>query len=74
MIADASRKFSIDPDDLAWLDDALVEAADVADHRADEAAGDGDDGERKSTADLLVELALQTLSHRPDGKRRCVCR
>ncbi len=59
LIADAAGKFGIDPGDLAWLDDALVEAADAADRRADEAAGAGDDRERKSTADVLVELALE---------------
>jgi hypothetical protein len=58
LIAEVARKFGTTPEDLAWLDDELVEAADQADRRADEAAGAGDEGERKSTADLLVELAL----------------
>ncbi len=57
-IAGVARKFAADAMDLDWLNQAIIDAADAADHRADEAAGNGGDA-AKSTADLLVELALE---------------
>jgi hypothetical protein len=57
-VARIAKRFEVDVEDLEWLNDALVEAADDADRRADEDAGDANYRERKNTADLLVELAL----------------
>jgi hypothetical protein len=58
-ISRAGERLSVDPGELTWLHEGLVEAADAADRRADEAAASGGgDRERKSTADELVELAL----------------
>jgi hypothetical protein len=56
LIAGVSKKLGIDITELDWLHDEIVTKADAADECAD-AASQGED-ERKSTADLLVEIAL----------------
>lgn len=58
-IASVAKQFGAEAKEIDWLNSALVEAADDADHLADEAAGEGGDEKRKSTADMLVDLALQ---------------
>jgi hypothetical protein len=54
-----AKLFGADVSTLGWLDQALVDAGDDADRRADEAAGNAENCERKNTADLLVEMALR---------------
>jgi hypothetical protein len=56
LVGKAVKKFGADADHFDWLEDDLVLLADAADMQADEAY-DGEAGQ-KSTADLLVELAL----------------
>ena len=56
LIHDMARTCGVDVVQLEWLDEAIVAAADQADELADRAVGESE--ERKSTADLLVELAL----------------
>jgi hypothetical protein len=58
-IGDIAKRFSENEANLEWINQALIEAADEADHRADEAASAVDDREQKSTADMLVDLALE---------------
>lgn len=58
-IKGAAKKLHVDPDSLAWLRDELPLHADQADAKLEDMIGDDhDDGEKKSTSDLLVELAL----------------
>jgi hypothetical protein len=67
----AASKFAVEAKELAWLDDAIVSAADEADAQAEaEVAADTGDAreERKSQATQLVELADNVeLFHDPDG-------
>ena len=56
LIHDLVRTREVEPKELEWLDAAIVAAADAADEHADQAVADVE--ERKSTADLLVDLAL----------------
>lgn len=70
-IRTAAGKFEVDDEELSWLDDAIVSAADEADARA-EAEAEVDPGadreERKSQATRLVDLAGNLeLFHDPDG-------
>jgi hypothetical protein len=53
----AADKFSVEEPELAWLDDAIVAAADDADARADDTVASEEREERKSQATQLVELA-----------------
>src|SRR5262245_12723105 len=55
----ARDRFGVEIDELAWLDDAIVTAADDADTRADEAVGQLPAAERKSQATQLVEFGTQ---------------
>ncbi|MCH8841104.1 MAG: hypothetical protein IH831_10645, partial [Planctomycetes bacterium] len=57
----AAQRFRVDVDSLGWLRDELPRVADEADAKLDEQLGDDDRGDRdkKSTADLLVDLALK---------------
>ena len=60
-IKDAAKNFDVEADSLGWLRDDLPRLADEADAKLDEQLGDDDRGDRdkKSTADLLVDLALK---------------
>lgn len=65
----AAFKFEVEPQRLAWLDDALVTAADDADFRADEAAADAMPDARKNQATALIELCGGVeLFRDPEGK------
>jgi hypothetical protein len=56
LIGKAAKRFAIEAAEFGWLEDEVVHLADAADERADEDVGAGI--ARRSTADLLVELAV----------------
>jgi len=74
-IADVAGKLNVDAANLEYLHQEINDAADAADQRADDAAGDSADGERKSQATQLVNLAIAAeaeLFH--DGDNTAYCR